>query len=129
MDTDVNEVLSAFVDGEPVEPGELASALAEPGAREALFDFLRLRAALADGARPSEAFVQGMRERLTGGRAARLGRPLRMVAAAAVLALAAVGALDLGRLFRPEQPADGPPPVSRVIRFEPGVDWLPAKGR
>ena len=126
---DANEVLSAFVDGERVEPAELASALGEPGAREALIDFVRLRAALADDSRPSQAFVERMQERLGGRRAPLRARPLRLVAAAAVLALAAVGALDLGRRLRPTRPADEPPPVSRVIRYEPGVDWLPVQGR
>jgi hypothetical protein len=126
---DANEVLSAFVDGERVEPAELASALGEPGAREALIDFVRLRAALADDSRPSQAFVERMQERLGGRRAPWRARPLRLVAAAAVLALAAVGALDLGRRLRPTRPADEPPPVSRVIRYEPGVDWLPVQGR
>ena len=70
-----------------------------------------------------------MQERLGGRRAPWRARPLRLVAAAAVLALAAVGALDLGRRLRGEKPADEPPAVSRVIRYEPGVDWLPVKGR
>jgi len=123
---DANEVLSAFVDGERVEPAELASALGEAGAREALIDFVRFRAALADDSRPSEAFVERVRRRLGGRRPPWRARPLRLVAAAAVLALAA---LDLGRRFRPAGPADEPPPVSRVIRYEPGVDWLPVQGR
>jgi negative regulator of sigma E activity len=126
---DAKEVLSAFVDGERVEPAELASALGEPGAREALIDFVRLRAALADDSRPSEAFVERVRKRLGSRRAAWRARPVRLVAAAAVLALAALGALDLGRRFRPAGPADEPPAVSRVIRYEPGVDWMPVQGR
>jgi RNA polymerase sigma factor (sigma-70 family) len=126
---DANEVLSAFVDGEQVEPAELASALDEPGAREALIDLVRFRAALADDSRPSQAFVERMRERLGGRRAPWRARPLRLGAAAAVLALAAVGALDLSRRLRPEPPPDEPPAVSRVIRYKPGVDWLPVQGR
>ena len=58
MDSDVKEVLSAFVDGERVEPAELASALGEPGAREALIDFVRLRAALAMFGRLLSAFAE-----------------------------------------------------------------------
>lgn len=126
---DAKEVLSAFVDGERVDPGELASALGAPGARETLTDFVLLRAAFADESRPSMAFAERMRERLGGRRVLSWVRPLRFVAAAAVLALAAVGVLDLGRRLRPEPPADEPPRVTRVIRYEPGVDWMPVQGR
>jgi hypothetical protein len=129
MGRDVNEVLSAFVDGERFEPADLATALAEPGARELLVEFVRLRMAVADDSRPAASFAREMRERLGGGRARRLPPFLRGTAAAAVLALAAYGAFDLGRLLRRLPPADEPPPVTRVIRFEPGVDWMPVPGR
>ena len=129
MEADVKEILSAFVDGEAVEPGALASALMEPGAREALVDFVLLRAALADEREPPTAFVERMRRRLGGARPfARLPRSLLLVAAAAILALATLGVLDLGRLVRPVRP-DAPPTPTRVIRFEPGVDWLSAEGK
>ena len=129
MEADVKEILSAFVDGEAVEPGALASALMEPGAREALVDFVLLRAALADEPEPSMAFVEHMRRRLGAGRPfVRLPRSLRLVAVAAVLALATLGVLDLGRLVRPARP-DSPPTPTRVMRFEPGVDWLRAEGK
>jgi hypothetical protein len=129
MSMDANEVLSAFVDGEPVDPAALASALRAPGARETLIEFALLRAAFADEDRPSERFVERMRERLGERRSLRRARPLRFVTAAAVLALAGLGALDLGRRFRPERSVDEPPPVSRVLRYEPGVDWMPVRGR
>jgi len=128
MDTDVKEVLSAFVDGERVEPVELASALGEPGAREALIDFVRLRAALADESGPSEGFAQEMRKQLDGRRSRRLPR-LAWLAAAAVFVLATLGALDLGRRLGSEGQTDQPPAVTRVIRYEPGVDWMPVQGR
>ena len=126
---DVNEILSAFVDGEAVEPAALASALAAPGAREALIDFVRLRAAFADESRPSDAFEEEMRGRLAGRRAPWGARPLRWAAAAALIALAGVGVLDIGRRFRPAPSPDEPPSASRVLRYEPGVDWMPIKGR
>jgi len=129
MQTDVKEILTAFVDGEAVEPTELAEVLTEPSAREALLDFMLLRAVLVDETVPSSGFVERMRARLGGpGPATRARRSLRVAAAAAVLALAALGVLDLGRMLRPEQP-DQPPEPTRVIRFEPGVDWGPANGR
>jgi hypothetical protein len=129
MNSDVKEVLSAFVDGERVEPAELASALGEPGAREALIDFVRLRAELADDGGPSERFAREMRTQLDDHRGRRPPRPLRLVAAAAVFLLATLGAFDLGRRLGPDRTPDQPPPVARVIRFEPGVDWLPVQGR
>ena len=129
MDTDVKEVLSAFVDGERVEPAELASALGEPGAREALIDFVRLREALADEGGPSESFAQEMRKQLDGRRSRRLPRLAWLAAVAAVFVLATLGALDLGRRLGSEGQTDQPPAVTRVIRYEPGVDWMPVQGR
>lgn len=124
-----SEILSAFVDGEPVEPGELAAALAEPGARETLIDFVRLRVAVAADGKPSETFTRRMRERLARGPGRRAARLLRLAAALAVATLATVGAYDLVRGARPEQRPDEPPTATRVIRFEPGIDWKPLEGR
>jgi len=129
MDSQAGEILSAFIDGEQVDAVDLASALAKPGAREALIDFVRLRAAFADDSRPSERFSQEMRSMLDGRRRRLLSRPLRLVAAAAVFVLATLGALDLGRRLRPQRAPDDPPAVARVIRYEPGVDWKPLQRR
>jgi hypothetical protein len=127
METDAKEILSAFIDGEPVDAAALASALGEPGAREVLVDFVLLRAALADEAEPPAALVEKIRGRLR----PRswdfpIRRSLRLVAAAAVLVLALLGALDLPKMIRPVS-SDEPPTPTRVIRFEPGVDWGPGK--
>jgi hypothetical protein len=129
MDAEVEEVISAFVDGEAIEASDLASALARPGAREALIDFVRLRSALADASAPSDGFVRDMRSKLVERRRNALSRPLRLVAAAAVLVLASLGLLDLRRRLGVESQPDQPPPVARVIRYEPGVDWVPVQGR
>ena len=48
MNQDSRAVLSSFMDGEPVDADVLAAALQAPGAPEALVDFARLRAELAD---------------------------------------------------------------------------------
>jgi hypothetical protein len=119
------EVLSAFMDGEPVAPDALAAALLVPGAREALLDFAALRAGLAaDDSLPSPAFYRAM-DKVLGRRSGR-GRPvwrlLQSVAAVVVLALAALGAMSLGTRFYGRGPEE-PPRATRVIQFTPGVDW------
>jgi len=127
MDSGVDEILSAFLDGEAVDAAELASTLAQPGAREALLDFVRLRAWMEDDEAPSPAFLAAMRTRLKRPPLVRLAGALRLAAAAIVLALAAIGALDLGHRFQSER-RDEPPQASRVIHFEPGVDWTEKPG-
>jgi hypothetical protein len=118
------EILSAFIDGEPVDPAALAAALVSPGGREALLDFARLRSAIAaDETQPSPEFHRRMHEVLdaTRGGGWRIWN-YRRFAAAAVLALAAAGLLDVGvRLRRPA--VEQPPRPDRVFQFEPGIDW------
>jgi hypothetical protein len=125
MKQDSLEVLSFFMDGEPVEADVLAAALVAPGAREALVDFAGLRAGLAaDDSRPSPALHLAM-DRLVGDRRRGVRTPwaiLRAAAAVVVLALAAVGAISLGTRFH-GNPAEEPPRATRVIQFTPGVDW------
>lgn len=124
------EILSAFLDGEPIAPEALAQALAAPGGREALLDFARLRTEMAaDQNRPSPAFYEAM-ARQTGSQA-RGPRPgtlrpwtavLLRVAAIVILALASFGAGELLTRLRGGA-SDGPPRATRVLRFTPGVDW------
>jgi hypothetical protein len=129
METESREVLSAFIDGEPVDAAALAAALVEPGARDMLVDFVRLRAEFAAEPEPPAAFVETMRRRLRPRPGAFvIGRSLRLVGAAAVFVLALLGAIDLRRMIRPDR-SEEPPSPTRVIRFEPGVDWGPGKGR
>jgi hypothetical protein len=123
MKQDSLEVLSSFMDGEPVEADALAAALLAPGAREALVDFAELRAGLAaDDSVPSPALHRSMNQVFGRRQGALAWRFLRSVAAVVVLALAAVGALSLRTRFH--GPAiDEPPRATRVIQFTPGVDW------
>lgn len=118
------EILSAFVDGEPVDPGALTEALLSPGGREALVDFARLRSAVgADDSRPSAGFYREM-ERQLGGRLPSWTswHVLRRAAAVVVLGLAGLGINDLvTRLL--DGRSDEPPRATRVLRFTPGVDW------
>jgi hypothetical protein len=117
--------LSALVDGEEVkDPALLSEALAAPEGRAALLEFVRLRAIVrADESRPRPAFYESVRPVLRGS-GGWAGQPfLRRLAAAAVFVLGTAGLVDLGLRLRGEKPADQPPRATRVLRFEPGVDW------
>jgi hypothetical protein len=121
MNPETLEALSAFMDGEAVDPQALATALLAPGGRESLLAFARLRSALADDdSRPSDGFYRRMSPQL--GRQQPRGRwasrVLRIAASLVVLALAARGATDFLR-----RSSDEPPRADRVLRFTPGVDW------
>ncbi len=124
------ETLSALVDGEAGDPDDIATALAWPGAREAIVDLVRLRALVAaDDARPSPRLYAAIDEALGPGRTRTLAprRILHGLAAAAVLALAALGAASLSHRF--QRLSDQPPPATRVLRFTPGVDWHEEEAR
>ena len=124
------EVLSALVDGEAVDPAELAEALAHPDAREVLVDFARLRSlAAADDARPSPRFYTRM-ERGLGAEDPRATRRSPRFAALAVAAVLLVGVgLAAGLFLQPAERSsssapDRPPSATREITFTPGVDWF-----
>jgi hypothetical protein len=150
-DPDLIEVLSAFLDGEVVDPKRLAEALSAPGAREALRDFALIRAeVLADESRPGDAFYQTMGPLLatpsapdaTGARPSSRGEhaalpphqrwwAVAVPVPAAALAALAVLFVALGLwAWRPlggrgEPGADMPPVPDRVVEWQPGVDWTP----
>jgi hypothetical protein len=117
-----SEVLSAFCDGAVVDPDLLVDALADPGARDALVDFARLRAAVTSS--------HPLPESLTRLRPAVVRRPQLWAAvagAAAMLVLVALTFTMLPPSWFARDAADGPPPPARVVRFEPGVDWGPER--
>ena len=120
MNTIHTEVLSAFVDGEPVDPVLLAAALEDPDARAAMVDFVRFR----DAARADPTALPAGLARLR--QPSPLPRVLRWTAAAAVLALMFVAGLLMPQPWR-QNPAgsEAPPQPTRIERFEPGVDWHP----
>jgi negative regulator of sigma E activity len=124
MTNDAFEVLSAFVDGEAVAPEALAEALAQPGSQAALVDFARLRTAMADDdSRPSAAFYQVADARLAESafdRPPKTGPWVKRLCAAAVVAMAVVGAASLMGLMPAES---GPPRPQKVLTFHAGVDW------
>lgn len=131
MSPEPMELLSAFLDGETVDPKELASALAEPGARDAMRDFLLLRAEIqSDASRPSPGFYKSMSRALGPSpeprRWWRVAVPIPAPALAAAVLLVLVMGLGLLSARRgvpsPREPLR-PPVPQRVIHFVPGVDW------
>jgi hypothetical protein len=125
MSPDPLETLSALLDGEPVAPDVLAAALLAPGAREALVDFARMRAEVADDdSRPSPGVYRAMDLALgrRRGRLRPMWRLLRSAAAVVILALATLGALSLRTRLYGNAPEE-PPKATRVLQFTPGVDW------
>lgn len=117
------EILSAFCDGEIVDPDLFAAALADPHGRAALVDFARLRAAVAP-AGPLPASLASLRR----SRARFTAWAVTAAAAAMVLLIVAVASLLPHPLFAPSSD-QAPPAPSRVLRFEPGVDWHSQGGK
>jgi hypothetical protein len=118
MNTTHTEILSALLDGEPVDPALLAASLEDADARAALVDFVRLREAARSDDSPLPASLQRLRQ--TG----RSHRVIRYAAAAAVLVLMFVAGLLTPRPGRTDPAGtDEPPQPTRVEKFEPGVDW------
>lgn len=115
--------LSAFIDGEQVGADELARALATPGGRDALIDFVRLRERFPrDDTTPSEAFYARMRTVLVSPRpTTNRWRKWVAAAAAATVILALAGFALVWRQSGVIQPT--PPRPDRVIEFEPGTEW------
>jgi negative regulator of sigma E activity len=118
MHDEALELLSAFLDGEEVDPRSLAEALAQPGAREALRDWTLLRAELHDGAKPSPAFYARMDATLS-----RAAEPWwRRAVPIPWPALAAAGGIVLAALMLWNRPAEPQPPQpTRVIQLDFGT--------
>jgi len=129
---DIDDVIEAFADGEPVDPAALDRALADPGGRAHLIDVIVLRKLVK---RSSASVVTAGATR----------RPLRLVAAAALIVLVAGTAGYLAGVRSPaprpavaktpaetalaDAPPPAPPPAPTVvIRFKPGVDWTERGG-
>lgn len=119
------EVLSAVLDGDPVDLAQLETALDNSEGRRAFVDFVRLRqTAASDNAMPRREFSERARADLTVSRRIRDRSLPFPVAAAAILVAMLLGSLLNFDSVRPERPA-APPEPTRVLRFEPGVDWQP----
>jgi len=115
-----DELISAFIDGEPVDPVLLAVALGTPAGREYLVDLLRL------GALVAEAETDAVGE--TPGSARKESRRWLVAAAAALLvSLGAFAAgMQVGQQVIPAlttaQQQDAPIP-DRVIELREGIEW------
>jgi hypothetical protein len=134
--SDLQEVIQAFVDGEPVDPVELDRALADPEGRAHLIDVVVLRKLVKRSSATVPPVVVDA--------APPARRALRwLAAAAAVVIVASVGGYLIGqhasaRLASDGTSASGPPSVDApavpppaptvVIRFQPGVDWTERGG-
>jgi len=105
---DSYDVISAFIDGEPFEPPDLAAALADPGGRQMLLDLVALRTIVRDEpiAAPPRA-------------SAAVSRPKWIAVGflAASMLFGAGAAVLLPPLLR-QRPADVPPTPARVVTFD-----------
>ena len=121
-------LLSKLVDGDAVDPNELAEILEHSEGRAALVDLVAIRSSLkADQSVPSEDFYRkadGI-----------LRRPffshviVSIASAAAALLFAAVLVFSLRLTDNHEPVTDSEPPkADRIVIFEEGVDWNQING-
>lgn len=105
MKPESEDVLSALIDGEAVEPDRLAEVLSQAGAAEMLVAFARIRQRVEDdGAEPGRRFYARMSDVFHPAQAERLMGPRWLLPRLAVVLLvvsAAVGGAWFGRQSRP----------------------------
>jgi hypothetical protein len=120
------ELLSAYFDGDRVDPRRLVDVLENPDAIDVLRDFAKVRAEVMVEALPREAWVRQTRARLDalgGGSLWRRWVPIPAPAlVAAAVVIAAIGVWTL-RPSMPVHPEDKPPVPTRVVAFVEGQDW------
>jgi hypothetical protein len=143
MMSDTHDCLAAFADGEPVDPGLLDRALADPEARAYLIDLLALRGLYgrrAAGPEPGRtagepgAAAMAPVEPPTASATTTRGRWLPAIAA--LITVSVLGGYIAGRqsasrpsIDRPTASQPAPtgtvtaPAPTQIIRLEPGVDW------
>jgi hypothetical protein len=120
------EVLSAVIDGDPVDIALLETALENAEGRRVFVDFVRLRQTAGnDNGNPRREFYEGVVRDLTVNQPVRRrGLPVPLAAAAILGAMLFGSMLDLNIIRRDPGPVV-PPEPTRVLQFEPGVDWQP----
>ena len=145
MDANIQDVIAAFVDGEPVSADHLRAALAHDEGREYLVDLLVLRGLVAPAGGAELAPASGTAE--AGAAALASSRPaprLFWSAAAALVAISSLAGFAAGRItgvhVAPGTPAvtvqAAPPPAfaidapapTRVIELKHGKDWNERSG-
>jgi hypothetical protein len=138
MEEQLELVVSAYLDGEPVEAASVLAALDTEEGRQVLVDFVRLRLVVRDDESPRPEFYGRMRGVMPTLPARSGRRPRGNIAwpiAAALAASLAIGfwtgsafttqnvaRSSRGQSVGPLKP-DAPPKAVRVIEFQPGVDW------
>jgi hypothetical protein len=110
---DTHEVISAFLDNEDFDAGELARALAQPGGRDLLLDLVALRTLVQDDGIAAPAQMK------TTAASARKWVAVGFLAASIVFGAGAAWLLP--PLLR-QQRADVPPRPHHVVTFETGPD-------
>jgi hypothetical protein len=113
MTTEDGEILSSFIDREPVDPDALARLLENPQGRRTLVEFASVRRALQAPA-PGEGEWLASRSRAASRPRATYPR-WRLAAAAALL----IGSTALGALAERSRSRERPPEPTRVVQLEP----------
>jgi len=117
MDAKYGETLSAFFDGEAVDPVLLQDSLAQPGAAALLAEFAEMRRRVVqDPARPSPESVERMHGILRRTALQRLlgERFPRLAVAASLMLIAGLGGFGLGRMVD-RSPNPQPQPVATRV--------------
>jgi hypothetical protein len=138
MRPEYGELLSAFVDGECVDPGALAEALTDPEAAAMLVSIAQVRSEIrSDASQPSPAFYHRMEAALQprGIRRLLAIRPsvswpitIGMTAAAlatGMLVAPRIGPAHEGSLRPPPVAGTAPPAAAQVSRRPPAVAAVP----
>jgi len=115
-----HELISAFIDGESVDPARLAHALGTPAGREYLVDLLRLGALVAEAETDAVGEAPGSVRKDS----------RRWLVAAAVVLVVGLGAFAAGMQAGQQafptsttaQQQDAPLP-DRVIELRAGIEW------
>lgn len=113
--SDRHQVISAFIDDEPFDPHELATALADPSGRTLLIDLVALR-----------HIVQPAEQTPAGGSTRKVGTRVRVLSVAAALCLALGGGYFIGR-GQTDPPTSEAPAPTRVVQGP--SEWQPPSTR
>ena len=114
MTTDTREVLSALVDGEPVDAEVLAAALEVPASRALLVDFVRLRGSVQADDHPAPEWRA---DHVSSRGLAPSPWSRGWLRAAAVVALLTAGALG-GTWIENIRTRERPPEPTRVVQLQ-----------